>query len=218
MTFLTNPRGKKAARKPARRAAAKRKPPKGFATWKAYMASIRPNTPKGGTMAKKKKTRRRASTRRHVHAHHAPARRRRYRHNPPKLTTRALVPLVLEAGTDAAAVVAGKVAVRLARSRLGMESGTAAGSAVEGAGGVVLVVLGQRMRSRVLRNMGVGALAGALEGIVKTANVPVVSATLGDIGDLPNAPITDGELAGYIGAGQAGEIAGYVGAAESFDV
>lgn len=53
---------------------AKRRPPKGFRTWKAYMASIRPN-PKGGTVARRR--------RRRTTAAHRSTRRRRRRRNPP---------------------------------------------------------------------------------------------------------------------------------------
>ena len=73
--WLINPR--RAVRRRKRvgvKRKAKRSPPKGFRTWKAYMASIRPKS-KGGTVARRRRRRRSAATT-------TTRRRRRRRRNP----------------------------------------------------------------------------------------------------------------------------------------
>lgn len=76
--WLENPRPR--ARKRRSSSGKKRRPPKGFRTWRAYMDSIRPNR-KGGTVAKRRRRRRRTA------AINRPRRRRRRRINPPVALT-----------------------------------------------------------------------------------------------------------------------------------
>lgn len=150
MLFLTNPKkGRTIHRKNPRRVKSRRKPPKGFSTWTAYMASIRPKR-RGGTMARRARTRhRRNAPKRHrvrhrrnpVHArarkrttyransHHR--RRRGYRRNPSRngnMFSRGkgliggMMSLVKNGAIGSIGVMAGRVAPRLATDVTGIDT------------------------------------------------------------------------------------------------
>lgn len=139
----------------------KRRPPRGYKSWKTYMASIRPNgskkrkarrssTASGGTgMARKRSSKRRKSTKRAttrrrsvvVYAANKPKRRRHtYRRNGTSLMRRGrgivaqTMDLAIGGLVGGATVVVGEATSRLVRSRVFSEpAGTAMAAIMEGA-------------------------------------------------------------------------------------
>lgn len=196
----------------------KRRPPAGYASWSAYMASIRPprrraratgspTSASGGTMASKRKRRRRSTARRH-HASNPPAakrrrstRRRTYRRNP--FGGRGLVGqvtnLAKEGVIGGVTVVAGEAATRLVRGRvLGMAAGQTLSSVAEAgiavAGGLVV----ERMFGRQAgRDFVVGGVAGILRATAKQLGVPFVADALADDGGRIILP-RNRAVAGYV--------------------
>lgn len=207
MRFLVNPRGKPAS-EPAPRKRRKRKAPA-----RAHPgAAAKHSTTTAKKMAKSKRKRRRVTRRNPAPAaRRVTTRRRTFRRNPAGFRASSIVPMLLQGAKDAAGVVVGKAGARLARSRLGYESGTVVGSAVEVAVGVVGGMLAAKVSPAFGRMVTAGALAGTLEAVVKSANVPFISSALGDAGDLAelgNHPAYYEQVAGYpmdaLGPGVAG--------------
>jgi hypothetical protein len=185
-----------------------RKPPKGFRTWPAYMASIRPNARKkrkaaapraksspspAPVMAPKSK---RAAVRRIASKARSVASRARG-----AVSRSGVVPFVTGAATDAAGIVAGKVIARSIRARTPIAAGTPLASLAEIAIGVVLgIVVGKRNKAWGQR-LAVGAMIGPIEQTLRQFNVPFIAPALGEDGfivsDLSDAELieayTDGE-------------------------
>ncbi len=208
MTFLVNAPagahrrgGSRRASSRKRSGAAKRKPPKGFRTWSAYMASIRPNS--GGTAVakRKRKSTRKAVTRRRrrnpsVAAKPVRRARSRYRRNPMGLSLNGVQNILMGGVKDAALGVAGKSATRFVRSKLGYDGATTVGAAVEVATATALGIAAAKMLGpQHARAIVQGAFMGPIETFIKAANVPFISATLGDEGDF--AGVED-SMGGYI--------------------
>jgi len=198
--YLVNPtqkesrmarRTKKAATR-ARRG--KRPPPKGYSSWKDYMAAIRPGaakpkrarTHKEAPMARKKSSKGRSRKRRsgaRAVVHHTASRkvashRRRYRRNPPG---GRIVGNILQAGVDAVQVVGGEVLARGIPSALGIDlqnadgSATAMGLGAQAAVAVALAVGLDFVKPGLGRMAAAGALAAPLRSVVKGAQLPWVS-------------------------------------------
>lgn len=204
--FLENPRGRRERMATKKRKGAKRSPPKGFKTWAAYMASIRPGAKRrksrrssaltrseGKSMATRKKKRRRNPATnpprrgRHVArpVHH------RRRRNPPAarshaLTPKALIADVMDGGIGAVCVLTGKVGSRQLRRQFGYAPGTVIGSMIELGSGLALGLIGSRVLPRAARpyarDVMVGAFVGTLETVLKPMAIPFVSDSLGDAG------------------------------------
>lgn len=219
MTFLNNPRGRKVARASSRkrRKATKRKPPKGFATWSAYMASIRPNSG-GRTVAKRKRrsTRKAVTTRRRRRNPVATAkrvrRRSRYRRNPMGLNVNGIKNILVGGVIDAALGVGGKITTRLVRSKLGYDSVSAVGMAIEvGTGAALGIAAAKMLGADKARAIVQGAFMGPMESFIKSANLPFASAALGDEGDFAGVEEYMGgypQLTGYPAAPQLARPAG----------
>ena len=113
---------------------------------------------------------------------------------------------MLTAGVkDAAIGVGAKAAVRIIRSKSGFDAAGATGTAIELAAAAGVGLLAGKFLGRDAARAAVqGALMAPVESFIKGAGIPVVSASLGDIGDYANAlpgvsgypQITDG-VAGY---------------------
>jgi hypothetical protein len=205
------PRRSRTRRVRARRSSTrKRRPPKGFRTWKAYMDSIRPGSKRstgGKTMARRRRRRRRAvaanprrrrrSTRRvrrnppvflanrrrrrHV--------RRRYRRNP---SVRGITGRVFGLGKTAAGIVAGKIVTRTIRGYVpGVVGGTTMGLLTEVAIATLIGMFGSRfLGSKIATDMAIGGYVSAIEGFVKATNVPFAAAALGDDGMTIRVPVS----------------------------
>lgn len=174
----------------------KRKPPAGWSSWSAYMASIRPNPHRrGSSMARRKKRsthrRRRSSARRSV----VRRSRRRYRRNPPGIVNQ------LTGGAKDALLLLGGVAATQAVSRKLLEfipaPGTAAGIAAvnvaaQAGTALALSMLAHRFAGpTVARAVLVGGLTVPIRTAARLANVPVLSSALAD--DVAAYPM----IAGY---------------------
>lgn len=212
MTFLVNPSGKRAARK--RRTKTTRKPPKGFRTWKAYMASIRPNA-KGGTVATRRKRRRSTSRRRRrrnpstVALKTNPRRRRRrsYRRNPRGFSIRGIGGQVMNGAVGAVQTLAGKAGVRIVRGFTPYTAGSAVGTAVEGVAAIGLGMFASRMFGpKIGERVMIGGFQAPIEAFVKQMGIPYVSEALGDDGisygtyELGAYPSDIPQLGGYVGS------------------
>lgn len=200
-TYLKNPPRARRAR-PGRAAPRrkKRSPPKGFATWSAYMASIRPSatrrnpakratrrraraTAKGEGMARKRK-RRHASNppRHHRHTSH---RRRSYRRNPPRFgaALKSIPHTAIGAALGAVTIIGAKVAVRKVRGSIfKQQPGTMFGSIIEGATAIVGGVLLGMWHPGLGEDFAKGGLAAPLETAIQNMGIPHVSDSLGDDG------------------------------------
>lgn len=156
---------------------------KGFASWGTYMAFIRKQ--KGGekTMAKKahhKKTHRSNPPSSKMHYF----KKKGYHRNPP-MSMRGFMPMLMEGAIDAGEVVVGKAAARLVPSLFGFGKGTMMNMTIQA---ITAIGMGYIGHSFVSRNAGkmllAGGLASPLEDIIKAANVPLISAALGEETDL----------------------------------
>jgi hypothetical protein len=215
--FLINPRRK--ARKTSRRKSPSRKSvpawvkSKGFATWGAYMASIRPGRKtKGGTVAKRRRRRNavarpaaRRRRRRTVHRNPPasysanPRRRRRrhsYRRNPPiSMSPKGILKTVTNAGMNAVGVLAGKVTARVGRGKIGMVVGTPVGMLTEVAIGVAGGIALKKVSARFAEMFITGAMVSVLEPLAKGFLPASVGGALGDEDGLISG---EGSLAGYL--------------------
>jgi hypothetical protein len=189
---MVNPGKKKRTMATKRKKKTTRRPPKGFRTWKAYMASIRPGTAKRKTssrrkratvrenpgMATKTRKRRKASTSRKA----APRRRRRYRRNPGN----DIVGTLTTGAKNAAFVVGGKMAARAVPSALGLPTAGIAGMGVQAAVGVAIAMFGEKTLPRGAADFVLaGALTGPIESAIKAAGIPYVSGLLAGYMDAP---------------------------------
>jgi hypothetical protein len=240
MLFIINPPAgakrimstKRKRKSTARRSGAKRRPPKGFRSWKTYMASIRPgakrrarSNPTGGApVASKKRRRRKATThtvrrrRRSTHAtaRHTTHRRRRARRNPPAIL-KQLVPFATSAVVGAVTTTGGKVWARKARALLKQQPGTPLGMAAEGLVALVTGMVVARFHPSIGRDIAVGGLQSPLEAGLSKAKLPFVGDALGSddyylgFGDAVDT-IQGGGFAGYVGpADQVGDDVGEMG-------
>lgn len=207
MTFLVNPRGKRrrATGRGAQRQT-KRPPPKGWASWRAYMASIRPGATKAGashssegskSMARKRTTKKRHTRRRAVTRAHAPKaahhtrRRRHTRRNPVGVRARSigaalknLPAFALHSGIKAGGALAGVVAARKLRGLTGQKAGSMVGSLIEAGVGIVGGALVSTVSPSLGEGIAVGGVLAPLMTFVQNQKIPHISDSLGDDGYL----------------------------------
>ncbi len=211
-SFLENPRGRKhkapRARKGAKRRTTRRAPPKGWASWKAYMASIRPHPAgahrktvksKGEHMATKRKATHRKKgahkRRRQIGLRKLLGGKRRTRSNPPRGARRRSTGLMgslrelpqhaMQGAVGAAEAITGKIVVRTLRAKITTQ---APGTVVASAWEVLLAVFGGALLGGFNQNLGimftVGGLMAPGETALQAAGIPYVSSALGDDGFL----------------------------------
>lgn len=158
---------------------AKRPVPKGWRSWKAYMAHIRGmrrgarrNDPGPARKARRNDP--------------GPARRPRYgvkhkvyRRNP--RNPMAGLPGRLFAGAvDAVEVVGGKIVARTVPSLVSIERDSTTGLIVQALAGAAVGVVGSYVNPNAGKMLMAGGLAAPLETLIKKANLPYVSAALGE--------------------------------------
>jgi hypothetical protein len=193
--WLVNPeprqgKGRKVASK-------KRKPPKGFRTWKTYMASIRPgakkkrarkrkpaarsNPPKRKRRASKMATKRRRRT---TTARKTRRRRRTYRRNPD------IVSNLTKGVGNAVMLVGGKAAARIAADFVPIPQAGAMGMAVQAGVALGVGLLADAFLPRAQADYVLaGALAGPIESAVISFGVPYVSEALVQLPAAPGAAV-----------------------------
>lgn len=140
----------------------------------------------------------------------ARTRARRYRRNPGGFSLaafkpRAIASTAMQSAVNALAVIGGKGSVRFVRSKIGIEAGTIAGSAVELGTALVFGALLRGFSPRIAEHVTTGGFVSVEEAFLKQMNIPFVSGLLGD--EDPNALDLGGsydlgdvdldELAGY---------------------
>jgi hypothetical protein len=214
MPFLINPRGKSMRKK-------KRNPPKGFSSWKAYMASIRPGAKKkkrarpnpsgGSTVARKRKRRRTSVARRSSSSSSSrTTRRRRYRRNPPAVL-RNLPAFAMGAAVGAVSATGGKILARKGRALVRQAPGTVLGMAAEALIGIAAGALIATKFPTIGRDVALGGIQSPLESAISRMKLPVIGDALGaddyylgfsDAVDSLNAGGGNG-LGGYVGTGEA---------------
>lgn len=207
MTFLVNPRGtrRRASGRGTQRRT-KRRPPKGWASWKAYMASIRPNSKQASasssgstSMARKRSkkrhtrrgrhtTRRRAATRTNppTHARH---RRRHVRRNPIGVRSiggklRALPSFALHTAINAGVAIGGKIVARKVRGLAKQQAGSVVGSLIEAGVGLVGGALLSTVAPEAGAMFALGGVMAPMETAIQQLKIPHVSDSLGDDGYL----------------------------------
>lgn len=187
MIFLTNPRGRKVAtkRKTARRKT-KRKPPKGYRTWKGYMASIRPTTKrrkkrKAAPNPKRRRVpvakRKRAAPKRRRRA--APVRRARrsYRRNQPAL--RGFVKDLTDGSVAAFQILSGKAVARTVPQFLNLPVDGPVGIATQAGIAVIVGMFAKQMFGAAAgKLMTAGALTAPVESMIVQAGIPILSPAL----------------------------------------
>lgn len=177
---------------PKRRKKRKARFKKGSAAAKRYMASIRPH-PKGGvTVAKRRKKRvvrkHVAKRRRHrsnpaVNVRHRRRTHRRYRRNPGmKLGFGYFsVKTLMNGAIDGAEVVVGKSLVRTVPGMIGLPTSDNTGLLIQA---ISAVLVGWAGHTLVSPNAGkmflAGGLAAPMETLIKSLNIPFISAGLGE--------------------------------------
>lgn len=156
----------------------KRKPPKGFSSWGAWMRHIRPN--KGGGVkvaAKKKRKGGKVSF------------KKKYRPNPPGGGSSAFTPragfvgTLMDGAVGAAQVLGGKVAVRLVPGFFGVAPAGYMGLLIQAGLGLGVGYAANMMFSRdTAKHVLYGALLAPTETIAKqlTAGIPMLSAAFAD--------------------------------------
>jgi hypothetical protein len=211
-------RAKAAGRNPPARRRAKRSPPAGFSSWADWSSWMQGTRKKGGAVARRKGRRRssgRSTARRRSSSSSSRGstrRRRSYRRNPPRgFSVKGITGRAIQGATDGAGVLAGQIAARAIPTALKLPQAGTLGLAVQAGVGIGAgMVAGRMVNANLGRNMVAGAFAAIFASLVKRANVPVISAALGDEGDLVSAYPTT-EIAAYpYGAISAGsEISSY---------
>jgi hypothetical protein len=209
----------------ATRRKTKRPVPRGFKTWSAYMASIRPkakSTSQGGTMARRKRRRSTARrqtkrrSRRSVVVYSAPRRRaRRYRRNPGGgFSVGGVINRVKDAAVGAVCVVGGEAGTRFIRGNLlGMADGETLSSVAELAIATGLGMVGERFIGRqIARDVTVGGFAAVLRGVAKQTGIPMLGEVLGDYGGGGRRyRVVDGRFVPLNGYPPRSALNGYVG-------
>lgn len=205
--YLVNPDGERAmarkrkrskrrdAGRTAKRTGARRRrpPPAGFASWKTYMASIRPTSKRRRASSARKRSRSGASTeegsmarkrksaRRRSAGRAQSTRRRRYRRNPPAF--RGIVGQLAGAGIDAVQLVVAKGVTRAVPQMLNLPQTGAMGMAVQAGVGLAGAMVVERIKRGAGRLFLTGALMGLAESGIKRLNIPILSPALGDPAD-----------------------------------
>lgn len=202
-----------------KRAGAKRRPPKGYRSWKAYMASIRPN--KGGTVARRKRRGGSRKRRRAAARINPPRRRRRaavratrrYRRNPGGgFSVRGLTGGIVKNLTDAVSLQAGKGLTRTLAAFVPV--GGFAGYAVQLiAANVTGMLLGRFVNGNVGRLAALGGTAGVIEQLAQQMGIPL-------LGGGPLVLPGQSSLSGYVqpGGGPQARLNGYAGSAVNLGV
>jgi hypothetical protein len=147
------------------------------------------------------------------------AHRRRRRSNPFGGLTRGLGAQLMQGATDAVGIVAGKAASRALPQLVGLSQTGIVGVAIQAGAAVAAGFLGGKVNRNFGRMVLAGGLAGILEGYIKVANIPVISASLGDEYDavmglyVQPTPVDGGGGGGSLGLYR-GEDDGYGGGGE----
>lgn len=233
--WLTNSPDDASMSKPRKRAKTtarktKRPPPRGFKTWAAYMASIRPNG--GRKMATRKRRasssphkrrRRRSSSSRTavVVARSNPPRRRRHARRNPPFSIGGIVNRATAGAVGGAVILATEVGTKLARSRLlGMPAGTITAGLTEAGVGLGASVLGEKfVGPRVAQLIADATFASIFRTTVKQLGISAVNDVLSDTPKafaIRNGRVVrrGGAVNGYVGGARLGQ---YVGGASPAD-
>jgi len=198
MKYLQNP-GKKG--KPKSTPAALRTRP--AAIW------IRSHTSEGATMPRKKGS----SKRKRPASSTMPKRRHsryKFRRNPPGV--RGIVGMVTTAAQDSLGLIGGRVIARAVPQMIKLPTDGPIGIVARLAVGIVAAIGARRISPRVGEMVLLGAVSGEVERLIKAANVPVISAALGDSyeDDAVLAGIEDADVYGALAPGMAGyDLGGY---------
>lgn len=132
-------------------------------------------------------------------------RRRRYRNAPGRRRRRrnpafgfgggrGVVAQLMQGGQDALGIVVGKAASRAIPALVNLTQTGPAGVAIQAASAIAAGWIGSMVNRNFGRMALAGGLAGIVEGFVKVANIPILSASLGDEYDaVMGAYVTEGE-------------------------
>lgn len=218
-TWLTN-----SPREGSTMAKKKRRPPKGYKSWKAFMAKIRPNPKRKVSMKRKRVAKKsKAVARRRVVIVNPPKRRRHHAHRRnPNLGAMAkdAVMTVVNGAIGGAVMVATEVAARSIRSKaLGMPAGSVKADATElgittAAGLVANHLLPGKMGDRFGQLIVDAGFASVFRSRAKTLGIAFLTESLGDDGPRPyvvrgGRVVRRGAMAGYVAGPD--RMNGYVG-------
>lgn len=189
--WLDNPRRRRRRKAGARRRAgskrskARRSPPAGFASWRAYMAHIRGMKKGGRGMARRKR-----GARRHRARHNPPGRRharRRFRRNIPAFA-RGWMSTAVTGLKGGAGVVLGKAVGRSVPAIIKQDKNSLIGIAIQLAVGVFVAPFVSKFAGPVVGNGFLyGTFASPIESQVLKMNLPVISPALSSYADEMNA-------------------------------
>jgi len=187
MKWFDNPR--KRRRSPSKRRKAKRHPPKGFRSWKAYMASIRP---KGKHMARRKRrsTKKRNAPRRRSHRRarartsvtvrsnpRRSVRRYRRRHNP-RFSIKGVLARGMTAAQDGLWIVGGKIVTNALPTLIGLSPVGALGIGIKALAAVGAGILFDFVSPNAGKLAAAAGFATIYEPFIKGLNIPIVSPAL----------------------------------------
>lgn len=180
-------RGGTMARKRKHKRKSKRRPPKGFGSWAAYMASIRPGgrkTPKRRSnpmSRRRRRTRHNRGRRRrprvaHVIVNRHRGRRRHFSRNPGGLVGR-----YLNSAKRGFLVLGGKVVARAVPAMIGIQPIGYLGVGVQTlVGGAAAFLLGNFVNWNIAEPFLDGVFASAYESLARGANIAFLSPALSD--------------------------------------
>lgn len=183
----------------------KRAVPKGFSSWKTYMAHIRGKRKGGDT--KMKKTRKKYKKNPPTH------RRRRFLHNPMNLSPKGILNQLTTGAIDASEIVVGKAIARSIPGLLGISTSGTMGLVIQLGGGIAAGFIGNFINPNAGKMMLAAGLAAPIESLIKQMNIPFISSALGEdeLVEISAYPQLDGvgdyvEMGAYPGSG---DLVGY---------
>lgn len=184
MKWFDNPR--KRRRSPSKRRKSRRRPPKGFRSWKAYMASIRPKGKTHMARRKRSKSRKRThrrSTRRRARAVSItlrnPRRHRRYRrrHNP-RFSAGGIMKRVTEGAVDGIWIVGGKAVTNALPALIGLSPTGALGLGVKAIAAVASGYIFGFVSPNAGKLATAAGFASIYEPFIRGLNIPLISPAL----------------------------------------
>lgn len=191
MIYLINPKRKGGQKM------AKRRPPKGYSSWKAWMAHIRPkrgkrrNEPNPARRTSRKRAGRKRTNPRYGVTH------RVYRRNPVRGALHNIPGRLFGGVVDAAELLAGKAVARTVPGLVKIDRDTTTGLIVQATAGAAAGIAAHMVNANLGKMVMAGGLSAPLESLIRRANIPVVSAALGDDEPVILSGYPGRELSGY---------------------
>jgi hypothetical protein len=208
MKWFDNPR--KRRRSPSKRRKSRRRPPKGFSSWKAWSRAMRARIgKKGGSMARRKRSKGRKRTRSRRSSRRARAvvtvrsnpRRRHYRrrHNP-RFSTRGIMSRVIQGAQDGIWIVGGKAVTNALPALIGLAPTGALGLGIKAVAAVASGYVFGMISPNAGKLATAAGFASIYEPFIRGLNIPIISPALADDDDTYGYASYPDEVGAGVGA------------------